>query len=141
MGHVGVPRTTPDYFAIVVMNAILGGLFNSRVNMNLREEHAYTYGAGSGFDWRLGAGPFDVSSAVQSEVTVPALTEILKEIDRMRETPVLDTELSLATSYLDGVFPIRYETTGGDRLRRSRTSRSTGCRRTTSTPTAIESAP
>jgi zinc protease len=111
VGHVGVPRTTPDYFAIVVMNAILGGLFNSRVNMNLREEHAYTYGAGSGFDWRLGAGPFDVSSAVQSAVTVPALTEILKEIDRMRETPVLDSELSLATSYLDGVFPIRYETT------------------------------
>ena len=111
VGHVGVPRTTPDYFAIVVMNAILGGLFNSRVNMNLREEHAYTYGAGSGFDWRLGAGPFDVSSAVASDVTAAALTEILKEIDRMRAEPVSASELSLATSYLDGVFPIRYETT------------------------------
>jgi zinc protease len=111
VGHVGVPRTTPDYFAIVVMNAILGGLFNSRVNMNLREEHAYTYGAGSGFDWRLAAGPFDVSSAVASDVTGAALTEILKEIDRMRAEPVSASELSLATSYLDGVFPIRYETT------------------------------
>jgi predicted Zn-dependent peptidase len=111
VGHVGVSRKAPDYFAIVVMNAILGGLFNSRVNMNLREEHAYTYGAGSSFDWRLGAGPFDVSSAVQSEVTAAALREILKEIDRMRAEPVSDAELSLATSYLDGVFPIRYETT------------------------------
>ncbi|AHG88452.1 peptidase M16 domain protein [Gemmatirosa kalamazoonensis] len=111
VGHVGVPRVTPDYFGIVVMNAILGGLFNSRVNMNLREEHAYTYGAGSGFDWRLAAGPFDVSSAVQSDVTSAALGEILKEIDRMRAEPVSPSELSLATSYLDGVFPIRYETT------------------------------
>ena len=111
VGHVGVPRRTGDYFAVTVMNAILGGLFNSRVNMNLREEHAYTYGAGSSFDWRVGAGPFDVSSAVQSEVTAAALREILKEIDRIRAEPVLDSELSLATSYLDGVFPIRYETT------------------------------
>ena len=52
VGHVGVPRRTDDYFPLVVMNAILGGLFNSRVNLNLREEHAYTYGAGSAFDWR-----------------------------------------------------------------------------------------
>jgi len=111
VGHVGVSRRTDDYFAIVVMNAILGGLFNSRINMNLREAHAYTYGAGSAFDWRLGAGPFGVSSAVQSDVTAAALGEILKEIDRIRAESVLDSELSLATSYLDGVFPIRYETT------------------------------
>jgi zinc protease len=111
VGHVGVARSTPDYFPITVMNGILGGLFNSRVNMNLREEHAYTYGAHSGFDWRRNAGPFDISSAVQSNVTGAALREVLKEIDRMRAEPVLDSELSLATSYLDGVFPIRYETT------------------------------
>jgi zinc protease len=111
VGHVGVPRRTDDYFPIVVMNAILGGLFNSRVNMNLREEHAYTYGAGSAFDWRVHAGPFDVSSAVQSDVTAAAITEVLKEIDRIRAEPVAESELSLATSYLDGVFPIRYETT------------------------------
>ncbi|GJG85821.1 peptidase M16 [Gemmatimonadetes bacterium T265] len=111
LGHVGVPRDTPDYFPLLVMNSILGGLFNSRVNMNLRERHGYTYGARSGFDWRRAAGPFSVESAVASDVTVAAAKEMLIEIDRVREESVGDDELSLATSYLDGVFPIRYETT------------------------------
>jgi predicted Zn-dependent peptidase len=111
IGHVGVPRTHPDYFPLVVMNAILGGLFNSRVNLNLREVHGYTYGAHSGFDWRVAAGPFVVSSAVKSDVTDAAVREVLKELERMRDEPVDDGELSLATSYLDGVFPIRYEST------------------------------
>ena len=111
IGHVGVPRTHPDYFEIVVMNAILGGLFSSRINLNLREAHGYTYGAHSGFDWRRQAGPFAVDSAVKSEVTAEAVREVLAEIERMRTTPVTPDELSLATSYLDGVFPIRYETT------------------------------
>jgi zinc protease len=111
VGHVGMARTHPDYFPVTVMNAILGGLFSSRINLNLREEHAYTYGAHSGFDWRRSAGPFIVSTAVQSDVTDAAAREILREIDRMRAEPVTDAELSLATSYLDGVFPIRYETT------------------------------
>jgi zinc protease len=111
LGHVGVPRSTPDYFPLLVMNSILGGLFNSRVNLNLRERHGYTYGARSGFDWRRGAGPFAVESAVANENAVAAATEMLGEIDRIRDEPVGDDELSLATSYLDGVFPIRYETT------------------------------
>lgn len=111
VGHVGVPRATPDYFPLLVMNSILGGLFNSRVNLNLRERHGYTYGARSGFDWRRGAGPFAVESAVASDKTVAALREVLLEVDRMRDEPVAPEELSLATSYLDGVFPIRYETT------------------------------
>ncbi len=111
VGHLGVPRAHPDYFPLVVMNAILGGLFNSRVNLNLREVHGYTYGAHSGFDWRVEAGPFVVGSAVQSEHTAAAAQEVLKEIARIRDEPVAPEELSLATSYLDGVFPIRYETT------------------------------
>lgn len=111
MGHVGVPRSHPDYFSITVMNAILGGLFSSRINLNLREAHGYTYGASSAFDWRREAGPFLVATAVASDVTAPAIEETLKEIDRMRSEPVAESELSLATSYLDGVFPIRYETT------------------------------
>ena len=111
VAHVGVPRTHPDYFRIVVMNAILGGLFSSRINLNLRERNAYTYGARSEFDWRRAAGPFVVSTAVASDVTAAAVREILGEIDRMRAEPVSEEELSLATSYLRGVFPIRYETT------------------------------
>ncbi len=111
LGHVGVPRTHPDYFAIVVMNAVLGGLFSSRINLNLREAHGYTYGASSYYDWRRQAGPFVVSTAVQSEVTAEAIAEVLKEIDRMRSEEIGEDELTLATNYLEGVFPIRYETT------------------------------
>ena len=111
VGHVGVPRSHPDYFSIVIMNAVLGGLFSSRINLNLREAHAYTYGAFSGYDWRRGAGPFIVSTAVKSDVTDGAVREVVHEIERMREAPPTKEELSLATSYLDGVFPIRYETT------------------------------
>ena len=111
IGHVGLPRAHPAFFPAVVMNALLGGLFSSRINLNLREAHGYTYGARSEFDWRRGAGPFVVSTAVQSDVTDAAARETLKEIDRMRDEPVSAEELSLATSYLDGVFPIRYETT------------------------------
>jgi predicted Zn-dependent peptidase len=111
IGHVGVPRSHADYFKLVIMNAILGGLFSSRINLNLREAHAYTYGAFSQYDWRRGAGPFVVSTAVKSDVTDGAVREVLHEIERMRESEPTDEELSLATSYLDGVFPIRYETT------------------------------
>jgi zinc protease len=111
LGHVGIPRVHPDYFRVVVMNAVLGGLFSSRINLNLRERNAYTYGAHSEFDWRRGAGPFVVSTAVASDKTAAAAREILTEIDRIREEPISTDELSLATSYLSGVFPIRYETT------------------------------
>jgi len=111
MGHAGVPRSHPDYFPIVVMNSVLGGLFSSRINLNLREEHGYTYGASSYYDWRRQSGPFVISTAVQSEVTGEAIAETLREIDRMRAEEITQDELTLATSYLEGVFPIRYETT------------------------------
>ncbi|HEY8794079.1 MAG TPA: pitrilysin family protein [Gemmatimonadaceae bacterium] len=111
VGHVGLPRSHPDYFPALIVNALLGGLFSSRINLNLREVHAYTYGAHSSFDWRKAAGPFVVSTAVKSDVTADAAKEILLEISRIRADAVSEDELTLATSYLDGVFPIRYETT------------------------------
>ena len=111
VAHVGIPRVHPDYFRVVVMNAVLGGLFSSRINLNLRERNAFTYGAHSEFEWRRGAGPFVVSTAVASEVTAAAAREILSEVDRIRAEPISEEELTLATSYLSGVFPIRYETT------------------------------
>ncbi len=111
IGHVGLSRSHPDYFDIVVMNAVLGGLFSSRINLNLREAHGYTYGASSYYDWRRQAGPFVISTAVQSEVTGEAIQETLKEITRMQSEEISQDELTLATSYLAGVFPIRYETT------------------------------
>ncbi len=111
LGHAGIPRSHPDYFKVVIMNALLGGLFSSRINLNLRERHGYTYGASSYFDWRRAPGPFVISTAVQSEVSAEAIRETLIEIDRMRSKEVPADELSLATNYLEGVFPIRYETT------------------------------
>ncbi len=111
VGHVAVRRSHDDYFPLVVMNAILGGLFSSRLNLNLREQHAYTYGAHSAFDWRRAASPFEISTAVETAVTADALREIMSEFTRIRETPVSEAELSLATSYLIGVFPIRFEST------------------------------
>lgn len=111
VGHRGLMRTSADYFDVVVMNAVLGGLFSSRINLNLREAHGYTYGAFSSYDWRRGVGPFVVHTAVKSDVTGAAVQEILAEIERMRSAEIGPDELTLATSYLDGVFPIRYETT------------------------------
>jgi zinc protease len=111
IGHLGPPRSHPDYFSIVVMNAILGGVFNSRINLNLRERNGYCYGASSRFEWRRQAGPFVIATAVATDVTAAAIRESVFEVERMRAAPPSDSEMSLVTSYLEGVFPIRFETT------------------------------
>jgi zinc protease len=112
IGHIGLPRRIPDFYALSVMGAILGGLFNSRLNTKLREEKGYTYGAGAGFDLRRAAGPFAARAAVNTEVTVPAIVDILAELERMRDTAVSDAELKAARDFLVGVFPLRFETPG-----------------------------
>jgi len=110
MGHLGITRSNPDYYAVTVMNEILGGYFLSRINMNLREEHGYTYGAHSLFFYRKGLGPFFVTAAVHSENTADAIREVLKEVDRMRREMVSEDELESAKGQLIGVFPIAFET-------------------------------
>lgn len=110
VGQVGPARAHEDYYALVVMNAILGGLFGSRINLNLREAHGYTYGASSGFAWRRDSSTFVVSTAVGAEVTVAALQEIGTELARIRSERVQAAELSLALEHLEGVFPLRFET-------------------------------
>jgi zinc protease len=112
IGHRGLPRRIDDFHAVSVMSAILGGLFNSRLNMKLREEKGYTYGAGAGFDMRRGAGPFAARAAVNTEVTVPAILDFLAELTRMRTVPVEAAELAAARDFLIGVFPLRFETAG-----------------------------
>jgi zinc protease len=112
IGHVGLRRLIPDFHAVSLMSAILGGLFSSRLNMRLREEKGYTYGAHAGFDLRRHAGPFGARAAVQSEVTVPAVQDTLAELERMRGSDVTDAELRAAKDYLIGVFPLRFETPG-----------------------------
>jgi zinc protease len=112
IGHRGLPRQIPDFHAVSVMSAILGGLFNSRLNMKLREEKGYTYGASAGFDLRRGAGPFAARAAVNTEVTVAATVETLTELTRMRDEPIAMSELIAARDFLVGVFPLRFETAG-----------------------------
>ncbi len=111
IGGVGVPRSTPDYFPLQVLNTLLGGSFTSRLNQNLREEHGYTYGARSAFDMRLAAGPFLARAGVQTEVTAAALTEFFKELNGVLE-PIPPDELSRATNYVALGFPSEFETTG-----------------------------
>jgi zinc protease len=112
IGHRGLPRRVADYHAVTLMGAILGGLFNSRLNMQLREAKGYTYGAGAGFEMRRGAGPFTARAAVNTEVTVPAIVDTIAELERMRDTRVTAEELASARDFLVGVFPLRFETPG-----------------------------
>lgn len=113
MGHVGVERSTPDYFPLLVMNAILGGTFSSRLNLNLRERHGFTYGVSSSWSMRRQPGPFLISTAVQTEHTGAAVREILREVEGMREAPPRPEELEDARNYLAGVFPLTLQTTDG----------------------------
>ena len=110
IGHVGLPRRIDDYPAVAVTGAILGGLFNSRLNMKLREEKGYTYGASAGWELRRAAGPFAARAAVNGDATIPAIQDFLTELDRIRDERVTDAELKAARDYLVGVFPIRFET-------------------------------
>jgi zinc protease len=110
IGHIGVPRHCEDYFAISVMNAILGGVFNSRINLNLRERHGYTYGARSTFAFRRDAGPFVIAAPVRNEVTRESISEVIDELRRIRSGDVEDRELDDVKNYLMGVFPATVQT-------------------------------
>ncbi|MEM6454073.1 MAG: pitrilysin family protein [Acidobacteriota bacterium] len=108
LGQIGVARsaaTAADHPARVLMNGLLGGLFTSRINLNLREQRGYTYGASSAFAQRRGPGPFTVGAALTTENTGDAIEQVLHEITRMRETPVSADELEEARRYLVGSFP------------------------------------
>ena len=107
---VGVPRSTKDYFALTVMNTILGGSFTSRLNNNLRETKGYTYGARSQFDMRRSAGPFIASAEIVAAKTDSALIEFMKELNAIRQS-VPAEELSKAKRYLQLQLPSDFETT------------------------------
>jgi predicted Zn-dependent peptidase len=110
IGWIGVPRSTPDYFALRLLNTVLGGAFTSRLNTNLREDHGYAYGAGSAFQMRASAGPFYAEAGVQTDKTSEALTEFFKELDRIR-APIPADELEKAKGYLALQLPRSFETT------------------------------
>lgn len=110
IGAIGVPRSTPDYFPVLVANTILGGSFTSRLNTNLREEHGYTYGASSSFDMRNEAGPFAAGAGVQTDKTSESLKEFFNELTGIL-APVPADELRRAKNYVALRFPSGFETT------------------------------
>jgi predicted Zn-dependent peptidase len=112
MGHDGPARAIDDYVAMTTMALVLGGMFSSRLNMKLREEKGYAYGAFGGFDTRKHGGVFAARAAVQSEVTVPALADMLAEIERVHRDGISSDELEQARSYRAGVFPVNFAGVG-----------------------------
>jgi zinc protease len=111
IGGIGVARSTPDYFPLLVMNTVLGVPFTSRLNQNLRETRGYTYGARSRFDMRREAGPFTAWAEVVAAKTDSALIEFMKELRAIRDT-VPQAELEKAKRYLQLQLPALFETTG-----------------------------
>ncbi|MGA2255490.1 MAG: pitrilysin family protein, partial [Thermoguttaceae bacterium] len=109
---IGTRRNTPDFFPQNVMNMVFGGQFSSRLNLNLREEKGYTYGARSAWDWRVNErGPFVATSSVQTAVTAPALSEFLKELDGMVGTrPVTEKELDFCKKFATRGYTAGFET-------------------------------
>jgi predicted Zn-dependent peptidase len=113
LGHLGAPRSTRDYFSLLVLNRILGGNFSSRVNMNLRETKGYTYGARTSFDFRKGSGSFAATADVKTAVTKESIEAFIKELNDIRsDLPVTPGELEFAKQGLIRGYPAGFETTG-----------------------------
>ena len=111
IGHLSTRRDTPDYAALLVMNALLGGQFVSRVNLKLREEKGYTYGARTGFDWHKGISPFSLQASVHSAATADAIRDSLAELEGIRGVrPPTEQELTLAKASLTRGYPRNFET-------------------------------
>jgi zinc protease len=110
IGHLAARRGTPDYPALLVMNAALGGQFVSRINLKLREEKGYSYGARTGFDWRLGPGPFSLEASVDTNATADAIADSLAELSAIRgPRPASEPELALAKATLTRGYPRNFE--------------------------------
>ena len=108
----GTMRTSPDYFRLLVMNSVFGGQFSSRLNLNLREQKGYTYGAKSMFEWRVhDPGLFVATASVQTAVTAPAVAEFLKELDGMvGGRPITTGEVEFCRRYITRGYPSLFET-------------------------------
>jgi len=113
VASIGAARSSPDFRALQVMNMALGGLFSSRINMNLREEHGYAYGAFSAFVFRRDAGPFMSGAGVRTDATAASVTEIFKEIAGMAAAPMGEEELQKAKDSMVNSLPGAFETSLG----------------------------
>lgn len=113
LGHVAAARATDDYHALVLLNAMLGGQFVSRINMNLRERRGFTYGARTSFDFRRLPGPFVLATSVQTSATAEAIGEAVAELSDIRGTrPPTPDELAMAKASLTRGYAGRFESSG-----------------------------
>lgn len=111
IGHVALSRNTPDYHALIVVNMVLGGQFVSRMNMKLRQEKGYTYGARTVFDFRRGRGPFLLNASVQNDAAGDALRDAVGEIEAIRhDRPPTPEEVELARAALTRGYARNFET-------------------------------
>jgi predicted Zn-dependent peptidase len=111
IGHVAVPRHIPDYHALVAGNMVLGGQFVSRINLNLREDKGFTYGARTAFDFRRMPGPFSLQVSVQTKATAQAIEESIGEISAIRGPRAITAdELALGVAALTRGYARNFET-------------------------------
>jgi predicted Zn-dependent peptidase len=114
IGLPGPPRNTPDYFALQVLNTILGGMFQSRLNANIREQKGYSYGVNSGFNYGKGPGAFRAGGAIVSNKTDLALIEFMKELKGIvGDIPITDDEIKTAKESLIQRLPQRFASVNG----------------------------
>jgi zinc protease len=113
LGNMAVKRSDPRWYELTLANTIYGGAFNSRIVRNIREEKGYTYSPQSTLTGFSNAGFYRFAADVRNEVTGPTLTEVFKEIDKLRADGSDGAELQGAKSYLRGIFPIQTATQTG----------------------------
>jgi zinc protease len=113
IGHLGMPRTSPDYYSLVVATTILGGGTSSRLFNGIREKHGYAYSVHSHQTPMKDAGVFVAAMQVRNEVVEPAIKMMLSELNGMAQAPVSASELTDVKNYLSGVFVLRLQTQEG----------------------------
>jgi zinc protease len=111
LGHLGIARTDPDFYAVMVMNYILGGgSFSSRLMSRIRDNEGLVYGISSGYDAKRYPGAFSVGLQTKTESAPAAIRAVLEEITKLRAEGATAPEIEAAKNYLAGSFPLRYET-------------------------------
>lgn len=110
IGYPAAARNSPDFFPIMLMNRALGGQFTSRLNLNLREKHGFTYGARSSFSFNKYPGPFVAGAGVTTAKTDSSIREFLYEIDKTHEEGISEDELAFVKRGLTGFFALSFET-------------------------------
>lgn len=113
VGHLGVKRAVPEYAALNLGNQIIGGSFNSRINMKLRANEGLTYGASSSFEPNRQAGMFTASTFTRTEKTVDAIRFLLDVLRDAKTNPATEEEFTESRDYIAGSFALSIESAGG----------------------------